>query len=173
MWHLKPCQWVLYCHVKIYLSICTFLPMNNFCYHYWKILVHWGMQIFQMLSCFICSILKIIFFSKITDLIQKVLRVKKLSSRRCQKFPTILIFFFFFFLFFRAAPETYGSSQARAWIGAIAAGLCHSHSNAGSRIQAEPATSTTAHGNVGSSTHWARPGIEPASSWMPVRFLNH
>ena len=37
--------------------------------------------------------------------------------------------FFFFFLLFRAAPEAYGSSQARGRIGAAAAGLHHSHSN--------------------------------------------
>ena len=40
-----------------------------------------------------------------------------------------LPFFFFFFAFFRAAPEAYGGSQARGPIGAIAAGLHHSHSN--------------------------------------------
>ena len=34
-------------------------------------------------------------------------------------------------------------------------------------------TYTTAHSNTGSSTHWARPGIEPASSWIRLRFLNH
>ena len=31
---------------------------------------------------------------------------------------------------------------------------------------------TTAHGNTGSLTHCARPGIEPASSWMLVRFVS-
>ena len=31
-------------------------------------------------------------------------------------------------------------------------------------------TYTTAHGNAGSLTHWARPGIEPSSSWILVRF---
>ena len=35
--------------------------------------------------------------------------------------------FFFFFLLFRAEPAAYGSSQARAQIGAVAAGLHHSH----------------------------------------------
>ena len=30
---------------------------------------------------------------------------------------------------------------------------------------------TTAHGNAGSLTHWARPGIKPASSWILVRFV--
>ena len=31
--------------------------------------------------------------------------------------------------------------------------------------------SSTAHGNTGSLTHWARPGMEPASSWMLVGFI--
>ena len=31
---------------------------------------------------------------------------------------------------------------------------------------------TTAHNNIGSLSHWARPGIEPASSWMLVRFIS-
>ena len=48
----------------------------------------------------------------------------------------------------------YGSSQARGWIRAVATGLCHSHSNSGSLTQ------------------WSRPGIEPASSWIPVRFIS-
>jgi len=33
------------------------------------------------------------------------------------------------------------------------------------------ATSTTAHSNAGSLTHEARPGIEPATAWMLVRFI--
>ena len=42
-------------------------------------------------------------------------------------------FAFLSFLFvFRAAPAAYASSQARGWIGAVAAGLHHSLSNAGS-----------------------------------------
>ena len=34
-------------------------------------------------------------------------------------------------------------------------------------------TYTTAHGNTGSLTHWTRPGIEPATSWFLVKFINH
>ena len=37
-------------------------------------------------------------------------------------------------LLFRAAPAAYGGSQARGRVGAIAAGLHHSHSNAGSEL---------------------------------------
>ena len=38
----------------------------------------------------------------------------------------------FLFCLFRAEPTAYGGSQARGLIGAVAAGLCQSHSNAGS-----------------------------------------
>ena len=34
-------------------------------------------------------------------------------------------------------------------------------------------TYTTAHGNAGSLSHWARPGIGPATSFFPVGFVNH
>ena len=33
-------------------------------------------------------------------------------------------------------------------------------------------TYTTANGNVGSLTHWARAGIKPVVSWLPVRFIS-
>ena len=36
---------------------------------------------------------------------------------------------------------------------------------------AKPSTYTTLHSNTRSLTHWARPGIEPASSWILVGFL--
>ena len=41
----------------------------------------------------------------------------------------ILFFYFNFWAFFRAVPMAYGSSQDRGQIGAVSAGLCHSHSN--------------------------------------------
>ena len=45
---------------------------------------------------------------------------------------------FFFFGLFRATPKAYGSFQARGQIGAIAAGLCHRHSNARSEPLLRP-----------------------------------
>ena len=42
------------------------------------------------------------------------------------------------FLLFRAVPVAYGSSQARDQIGAVAAGLCHSNSNARSELALRP-----------------------------------
>ena len=37
-----------------------------------------------------------------------------------------------------AAPTAYGSSQAKGWIRAVAAGLHHSHRNAGSKPHLQP-----------------------------------
>ena len=89
---------------------------------------------------------------------------------RHQKRISCAIFFLFFFSFFfglfRAIPMAYGSSQARAQMGATAASLCHSHTRFAS------VTYTRAHGSTRSLTHWARPGIEPESSWILVRFVS-
>ena len=63
----------------------------------------------------------------------------------------------------------YGGSQVRGPIRATAAGLRQGHSNLGS-VMSE--TYTTAHGNAGSLTHRARPGIEPATSWLLVGFIS-
>uniref|UniRef100_A0A8D1VYM5 Sec1 family domain containing 1 n=1 Tax=Sus scrofa TaxID=9823 RepID=A0A8D1VYM5_PIG len=50
------------------------------------------------------------------------------------------VFFFFFdlFVFSRVALVAYGGSQARGPIGAVATGLCQSHSNAGSEPHLQP-----------------------------------
>ena len=48
-----------------------------------------------------------------------------------------ILFFFFFFWLVRATPAANISSQARDQIGAVAAGLHHSHSNARSFTQSE------------------------------------
>ena len=68
-------------------------------------------------------------------------------AQDCHFSPSSLFFFLFcFVLFFRAAPTAYGNSQA---IGQME------------------------HSNARSLTHWGRPGIEPASSWILVGFVNH
>ena len=55
-------------------------------------------------------------------------------------------FFFFFGLFFvfRASPAAYGGFQARDQIGAVAASLRQSHSNAGSKLHLRPTPQLTA-----------------------------
>ena len=72
-----------------------------------------------------------------------------------QGFSFFHILFFFFCAISWAAPAAYGGSQARGWIGTIAASLY-----------------TTAHGNARSWTHWGRPRIEPTSSWTLCWVLN-
>ena len=57
---------------------------------------------------------------------------------------TWLINFFFFFCLFKAASVAYGDSQARGLIGAVAAALYHSHSNAGSQLHLRPTPQVTA-----------------------------
>ena len=73
---------------------------------------------------------------------------------------------FCFILLFKAVSKAYGSFQARScsfqpipwpkqlWIWAVYA------------------IYTTAHSNIRSPIHWVRPGIEPASSWILVRFIS-
>ena len=73
-------------------------------------------------------------------------------------------FCFVLFFLFRAAPTDYGGSQARGRIRAIATGLCHSHSNSRSEINLWLKPQLEA--NAWSLNHWARPGMEPESSWI-------
>ena len=74
-------------------------------------------------------------------------------------------FFFFFLVFSKAMPVAYGGSQARGLVGAIAASLHHSHSNAGSEPHLWPTPQLTATPE--------RPGIEPTTSWFLVGLVNH
>ena len=62
-----------------------------------------------------------------------------LSFLRCN-----LVFFFFFWPFLGPLPVAYGGSQARGRIGAVAAGLHHSHSNAESKLHLQPIPQLTA-----------------------------
>ena len=78
---------------------------------------------------------------------------------------------FFFGLFLGLLPQHNGGSQAR---GLNRSCSCWPIPQPKQRqIQAASATYTTAHGNAGSLTHWARPRIEPTASWFLVIFVNH
>ena len=80
------------------------------------------------------------------------------------------VFVLFCFLFyFRAEPVAYGSSRAKGWIGGAAADLHHSHSNARSELWLWLTPQLMA--TLDPLTHWAGPGIEPPSSWIPVGFV--
>ena len=73
-----------------------------------------------------------------------------------------LSFFFFFFSFFWATPIARGNSRAKGWIGAPQP--C--------QIWAASVTHTTAYSHARSLTHWVRPGIKHASTWILVRFFS-
>ena len=84
-----------------------------------------------------------------------------------------MVFFFLSFFPFWAPPGAYGSSQARGQIRATTP--AYPQTQLGSRIaviQAASATYTIVRSNTGSLTHWAKPGIKPASSWILVRFVS-
>ena len=66
---------------------------------------------------------------------------------------------------FRGTLKAHRGSQARGLIRAVAAGLHHRE------MRVESVTYTTDHSNAGSLTHWARPGIEPETSWFLVGFV--
>ena len=80
----------------------------------------------------------------------------------------ICMLLFYFFSPFFLSCHIYG-----IWLGVESElqllACANSHSNTGSKLHLWP--THTACGNAGSLTHWARPGIEPSSSWILVRFL--
>ena len=84
---------------------------------------------------------------------------------------TFFYFYFilFYFLLFRAAPRHMEVPRLRS-------NQSYSYRPMSQLqqlgIRAMSVTHTTAHGNARSLTHWVRPGIEPASSRMPVRFIS-
>ena len=69
-------------------------------------------------------------------------------------FLNFFVFFFFFFAFL--GPHLRHMEVPRL----------------GVESELQPSTYTTAHGNAGSLTQRARPGIEPLSSWMLLGFVN-
>ena len=81
-------------------------------------------------------------------------------------------YYFFVFAFSWAAPAAYGGSQAPYGV----QWSCSHRPRPEPQqlgIRAASAIYTTAHGNAGSLTHWARAGTEPATSWFLVGFVNH
>ena len=69
---------------------------------------------------------------------------EKLFHLSTQERVSSLWVLFVCFLLFKAAPVAYGGSQDRGRIGAIAAGLCHSHSNEGLEPCLQPIPQLTA-----------------------------
>ena len=59
-------------------------------------------------------------------------------GRHLMKIGLLTLFIFVFFVFLKVAPAAYGCSQARGLIGAVAASLCHKHSNMRSELRLRP-----------------------------------
>lgn len=75
--------------------------------------------------------------------IYNVLSLDPFEFRGKKKSCVIIIFASFFLIYFcvclfKAAPVAYGSSRARGWIEAEAAGLYYSHSNSESEVHLCP-----------------------------------
>ena len=68
--------------------------------------------------------------------------LEAVSAKFCN-FDIFFFFLFFFFCLFRAAPMAYGGSQAGGLIGATAAGLPQSRSNARSMSATTPQLTAT------------------------------
>ena len=75
----------------------------------------------------------------------------------------------FFFLLFRAKLAAYGGSQARGPIGAVATGLCYSHSHSNARSEL-----CYLHHSSGQCRilNPLKSGIKPACLWILVRFVS-
>ena len=82
-----------------------------------------------------------------------------------------LSFFFFFFFFVFLGPHPWHMEVPRQGV-QLEFQLPAYTTATECQIRATSATYTTAHGDTRSSTHWARPGIEPASLWILVRFVS-
>ena len=79
--------------------------------------------------------------------LKSVFLLRSITEKQMKSLIYFLSAVFFFLAFFfggGCSPSAFGSSQARDWMGDVAAGLHHSHS------KAESATYSTAHGSGGS-----------------------
>ena len=94
--------------------------------------------------------------------------VDGLSFQTFWRLHTILFFFFFF----SGPPQLWHMEVPRLGVESDLQLLVYITATAmGGGFWAMSATYTTAHGNPRSLTHWVRPGIKPATSWILVGFI--
>ena len=114
---------------------------------------------------------EIFFFISMWSIIKKGLGWKcEMSCQR--KVPVTKFFVFCFFALFFLGPYLRHMELPRLGVELEIQLLAYNNSHSNCEIQAASVTYTIAHSYAGSPTHWARPGIEPASSWILVGFIS-
>ena len=97
----------------------------------------------------------------------------KNDSLKCNVRFSNSFFFFFFFFFGLVFLELHRGIWRFPGQGSNRSCRCWPTPEPQQRqIWAISATYTTAHGNTGSLTHWARTGIKPNTSWFLVGFVS-
>ena len=92
-----------------------------------------------------------------------------ISIYRTDIFVFLLLFCLFFFLFLRPNPQHMEVPR----LGVMSELQLPAYTTATATLDLSwVCTYTIAHDNAGSPTHWARPGIEPASSWILFGFIS-
>ena len=84
--------------------------------------------------------------------------------------PHFLSFFLLLLLFFRATPAAHEISHTRGSNGNYRCWPMPQPQQ--HEIRGVSVSYTAARSNAWSLTHWVRPGLEPTSSWLPVRFIS-
>ena len=86
----------------------------------------------------LCMFVRLKHFRYISEFIDHFTTLDTFSVVLFFIFQGLTFLSFFVCVISWAAPTAYGGSQARGRIGAVAAGLHHSHSNVGSELRLQP-----------------------------------
>ena len=115
-------------------------PRNGMNHHFWWYLVkHRFSQLEQPCSAgealaVLGGKICLLSLTLLTKLLLCDFCLRKCSLGKISRKGAFTLWHIYFFKFiFRVPPAAYGNSQARGPVGDTAAGLCHSHSNSGSK----------------------------------------
>ena len=140
----------------------------NFTYKWYMTFIFLFMIYLVWESLVASMLLKMALFHSFLWLSSILLHILHLNPFLSQRIFRLLACFLF--SFFRAAPEAYGSSQAKGPIGAAAVSLHHNHSHVQPESHLWPTAKLTAMPDP-YLTQWERTRINPASSWVLVGFV--
>ena len=131
---------------------------SRICNLYHRSRQHWILNLLSKVRDQTCILMD-------TSRVHTLLSHSRKSQAAASSSSSSFFFNLLFFVILRAAPEACGGSQAR--------GLLAYATATATPDLSWSVTYTTANSNARSLTHWARQGIEPATSWFLVRFVNH